>query len=131
MIEKEAKECVLKNSNKKKNFQPNADELLPMWIYVIINSDILNILSECTFLQDFKLKDLSLMSADEYSFVNFLNAMDQIKKETNFGKVQKGSYVIQPIVISCRSGYVDNSYASAESFSSRTISISSFSSKKL
>ena len=63
---------MVKNSYKKKNFQPNADELIPMWIYVIINSDIPDILAECTFLQDFKLRDYSLMSHEDYSLINFV-----------------------------------------------------------
>lgn len=131
LIEKEAKECVLKNSSKKKNFQPNADELIPMWIYVIINSDIPDILAECVFLQDFKLRDYSLMSLEDYSLINFLSAVDQIKKEINFGKLKANSFVIQPIIISSRSGNIDYSSLGFDTFAQRSASMSTVVSKKI
>jgi hypothetical protein len=122
---------VVKNSYKKKNFQPNADELIPMWIYVIINSDIPDILAECTFLQDFKLRDYSLMSHEDYSLINFLSAVDQIKKETNLGKVIKSNnYVIQPIQISSKSGNYYNTLMTEEE-KIRSYSMANVTSNKL
>ena len=130
LIEKEAKDCVLKNSFKKKNFQPNADELIPMWIYVIINSDIPDILAEFAILQDFKLRDYSLMSHEDYSLISFLSAVDQIKKETNSGKGNKiNSYVIQPILITSKaSGYSESMF---DEYSNRSSSMYNLSSKKM
>jgi hypothetical protein len=102
-----------------------------MWIYVIINSDVPDILAECTFLQDFKLRDYSLMSHEDYSLINFLSAVDQIKKETNLGKVIKSNnYVIQPIVISSKSGGYSNLIMSEEE-KIRSYSMANFSSNKL
>ncbi len=127
LIEKEAKECVLKNSYKKKNFQPNADELIPMWIYVIINSEISDILAESVFLQDFKLRDHSLMSHEDYSLINFLSAVDQIKKEISLNKSNKNVFSIQPIVVTTRAGNIDFGY---DFMSQRSASMSTIISKK-
>jgi len=131
-IEKEAKECVLKNSLKKKNFQPNADELIPMWIYVIINSDLQDIFAESIFLQDFKLRDLSLMSHEDYSLISFLSAIDQIKKETKMSNLIKtNSFAIQPIVITSGAGNIDIGSFGYDTMSHRSASMSSVSSKKI
>ena len=122
----------MKNSYKKKNFQPNADELIPMWIYVIINSEVSDILAECVFLQDFKLRDHSLMSHEDYSLISFLSAVDQIKKETNMGKLTKAnSFAIQPIIITSRAGNIDYASTSFDSMASRSASMSTVSSKKI
>jgi len=102
-----------------------------MWIYVIINSDIPDILAESSFLQDFKLRDYSLMSHEDYSLINFLSAVDQIKKETHQGIIIKSNnYVIQPIVISSKSGgYKD--IGMLDDSSVRSYSMANFSSNKL
>ncbi len=103
-----------------------------MWIYVIINSEIPDILAECVFLQDFKLRDHSLMSHEDYSLISFLSAVDQIKKETNMGKVAKAtSFCIQPIVITSRAGNIDYIGSGYESMASRSASMSTVSSKKI
>ena len=103
-----------------------------MWIYVIINSDIPDVLAECVFLQDFKLRDHSLMSHEDYSLISFLSAVDQIKKETNFGKpVKASSFAIQPIIITSRAGNIDYMGTGYESAAHRSASISSINSKKI
>ncbi len=85
LIERECKDCVEKNLQKKKNFQPSADQLLPMWIYVISNADINNLLTECSFLVDFRLKDFTTMSESDYILANFMCAIDSLKKEIAIG----------------------------------------------
>jgi hypothetical protein len=57
LIVKEARECVEKSSFKKKTFNPSADDTLPMWQYVVINSDISNLIAERYFIYDFGLID--------------------------------------------------------------------------
>ncbi len=85
LIERECKDCVERNLQKKKNFQPSADQLLPMWIYVIVNSDINNLITECSFLVDFRLKDFTTMSESDYILANFMCAIDSLKKEISSG----------------------------------------------
>lgn len=82
LINKEAQECVERSAHKKKNFTPTATELLPMWIYVLINSDVPNLLTECNILSEFRLKDYTLMSEADYNLsANLITAVESLKKE--------------------------------------------------
>jgi len=72
------------------------------------------------------------MSHEDYSLISFLSAVDQIKKETNFGKpVKASSYAIQPIIITSRAGNIDYTGTGYESMANRSASISSVSSKNI
>jgi hypothetical protein len=85
LIERECLDCAERNLQKKKNFQPSADQLIPMWIYVICNADLNNLLTECSFLVDFRLKDFTTMSESDYILTNFMCAIDSFKKEISSG----------------------------------------------
>ena len=71
------------------------DELLPMWIYVVINSDIQNILSEKTILHDFSLK--SGQSENDFILILFIQAIENFRKENTSGN--KNYSNIAPIYI--------------------------------
>jgi hypothetical protein len=53
--------------------------MIPMWIYVIVNSEIPNILTESLILQDFRIK-ISQPELD-YILVSFQSAIEYMKKE--------------------------------------------------
>ncbi len=106
LIEKESKEFMEKNSFKKKNFQPTATELIPMWIYVICNSDINSLLTECCILIDFRLKDLSLMFESDYNLTLFMNAIDSLKKE--MGNSNNKFSSITPYIIFSKTSMPDS-----------------------
>jgi len=96
LIEKEARECVERNSYRKKGFNLSADEMIPMWIYVIINADIPNILTESCILQDFRIK-ISQPEV-EYILITFQNAIENFKKDGALPS-QSRSSSISPIFI--------------------------------
>ncbi len=79
LIDKEARDCLDKNAYKKKSFNLTTDELLPMWIYVIINADLPNILSEKCILQDFTLK-ISL-NENDFILILFIQAIESFRKD--------------------------------------------------
>lgn len=66
-----------------------------MWIYVVINSDIQNILSEKTILHDFSLK--SGQSENDFILILFIQAIENFRKENTSGN--KNYSNIAPIYI--------------------------------
>lgn len=94
---REAAEILEKNSFKKSK-QISADELIPMWMYVLINSDINNIMTECVLMQEFRLKDQSLMNESDYHLTNVLSVIDLLNKEDSKTPKPVASS-IQPYVI--------------------------------
>jgi hypothetical protein len=121
---KEAKEVIEKNSFKKK-FSPTANEIIPMWIYVLLNAEIPSLLTECCILQDFKLKDFSLMSEADYNLANLINAVEQFKKDEIHGQGNKYTQ-ITPSVISTKASIPDVSF----DYSTRSHSMSTINSKQ-
>lgn len=110
-IDKEARECIDKNSFKKKAFKPTADQYIPMWIYVICNADINNLLTECSILHDFRLRDLSLMSEADYNVTLFMNAVDMFKKEGGMLSSSSQKYSnITPYYIFSKTSLPENQY---------------------
>lgn len=107
LIEKEARECVERNasSNKKKNFTASADELIPMWIYVIINSDINHLITESSILQDFRIQ--GAQSELEYILITFTGAIEQLKKDLNSNNKYAN---IAPIHIQTKSIIIETPY---------------------
>jgi hypothetical protein len=122
LIEKEAKECIEKQSIKKKSFNPGADEIIPMWSYVIINADIPNILTECCLLQDFRLK--ITQPETEYILTTFQSAVEQFKKDISHSNTKYTT--ITPIYIQTKTIIPD---ISSDSFASRSQSMSTVNSK--
>ena len=50
-------------------------------MYIIINSDFDNILTEIIIMQDFMLKDSSLINESGYHLINFINALENYKNK--------------------------------------------------
>ncbi len=116
-IEKEARECVEKNSYRKKGFSLSADEMIPMWIYIIINSDIPNLLTESCILQDFRIK---ISQPDvEYILITFQNAIENFKKEGSLQTNTKATN-ISPIFIQTNTitAEIPDLYSRSQSMSS-------------
>ncbi len=70
--------------------------MIPMWIYVIINADIPNILTESCILQDFRIK-ISQPEV-EYILITFQNAIENFKKDGGLPSHSRPSS-ISPIFI--------------------------------
>lgn len=71
-----------------------------MWIYVICNSDLNNILTECSILVDFRLKDFTTMSESDYILTNFMCAIDSFKKEIVSGGSNKTNNLTPYVIFS-------------------------------
>ena len=93
-LEKEAKECVEKRSNKKDVFIATGDTLLPIWLYIVINCDVPNLLAEVTFLQQFKLKGSNLEGEADYHMTNMFAAVEQLNKDNQCSKAILTPYTI-------------------------------------
>lgn len=127
LIDKEARECLEKNSYKKKSFNLSANELLPMWIYVVVNGDVPNLLTECNILLDFRLKDHSLMSEADYNLTSLLNAVEDIKKDGGSGVSNSNKFIsITPYIIQSNTTVPDSA---SDTMSVRSMSMSSVISK--
>ncbi len=120
-IEREARECVEKSLFKKKGFNLSADEMIPMWIYVIINAEIPNVLTESCIMQDFRLK--ISQPEIEYILITFHNALDDFKKEGAGSQLPGNSKAvnISPIFIQTKSIVPET----PDQFNSRSQSMSS------
>lgn len=94
-----------------------------MWIYVIINADIPNLLTECCILQDFRLKDHSPMSESDYNLTNLLNAVEQFKKDGGFGTNTIKTLNITPHYIFTKSTVSESSSSTNEAFGNRSQSM--------
>jgi hypothetical protein len=70
-----------------------------MWIYVIANADLNNLLTETTILHDFRLRDLSL-SESEFILTLFMNAVDSFKKEGGVGSSKQYNSISPHIIFS-------------------------------
>jgi hypothetical protein len=114
LIDKEARECFEKNSFKKKSFQLTTDELLPMWIYVVINAEIPNILTEKCLLHDFTLK--SSQSENDFILILFIQAIENFRKESAPSKFSN----ISPIYIQTKTIIPE---APSDTFSTRSQSM--------
>jgi len=108
---RETTELLEKNSTKKSKAQITANELVPMWIYVLINSDINNIITESVLMQEFRLKDQSLMNESDYHLTNILAAIDHLNKDDNKTPKPSATNIVPYVIYSGGSnnlGLTDN-----------------------
>lgn len=103
-----------KNKYNKVKTQITANELVPIWMFLIIYSDIDNIITEVEIIQDFMLKDTSLMNETGYHLTNLITAIEMFKDKDAEHKTYKSIqpyYVISPRnVLEC--SYLDDSRSS-------------------
>ena len=87
-----------KYKHKKIKAQITANELVPIWMYLIVHSDVENLLTEIAIMQDFMLKDSSLMNETGYHLINLLTAVESYKNRENdpMSFAIMPSYVITP-----------------------------------
>lgn len=114
LIQKEAKECFEKNSsqNKKVIFTPEGDNLLAIGIYLIINADIKNIITEINILQNFRIKESFLEGEAEYALTTFILSLMNLTEGD-----KKVSYTTQYINPSSNSNNLNNTTNMDFSFS--------------
>ena len=83
-VVKEINEIVTENSKHKKiKAQITANEIVPIWIYLVIFGEIENLLTEICIMQDFMLKDLSLINESGYHLINLITAVESFKNKQN------------------------------------------------
>jgi hypothetical protein len=82
--------------------------MVPIWIYVIINSDISNMLTENIILHDFRLRELSLSEA-EFILTLFVGAIDSLKKEVGLGNNIPKFTTLTPYVVYTKTSVPDTS----------------------
>lgn len=70
-----------KYKHKKEKAQITANELLPVWMYILINGEVDNLLTEIIIIQDFMLKDTSLLNDSGYHLINLITALEQYKNK--------------------------------------------------
>jgi len=95
--------------------------MIPMWIYVIINAEVPNVLTEICIMQDFRVK--ISQPEIEYILITFHNALDDFKKEAAGSQLPGSKAVnISPIFIETKSIVQET----PDQFNSRSQSMSSY-----
>lgn len=102
LIEKEAKETFDKHNNSGKVFfTPSGDNLWVIWVYIVINTEIKNLLTEVNILRNFKIKESFLDGEAEFHMTNMIAAVDHL---FNLEK-EKKQPTLQPYYISSNNNY--------------------------
>jgi len=102
--------------------QITANELVPIWIYLVVYGDVENLLTEINIMQDFMLKDSSLMNESGYHLINLITAVESFKSKEN----DQINYSITPsYIISPKSNFDSIAFENI-----RSLSISSTSSTR-
>ena len=87
-----------KNKHKKVRAQITANELIPIWMYLVVFGDVENILTEICIMQDFMLKDTSLMNEAGYHLINLITAVEsyKVKESDTMDYIITPSYFTSP-----------------------------------
>jgi hypothetical protein len=103
-----------KNKYKKIKSQVTANELVPIWMYLIVFGDIENLLTEIVIIQDFMLKDTALMNESGYHLINLITAIESFKNKEN----ENASFSITPaFVVTQKNSYDSMFYDNIRSLS--------------
>ena len=95
---------------KKNKAEIGASELVPIWIYIVINSEVENILTETELLQEFNIKQNSAYNEEGYQIVNLNYALEQLKKKDEDKKPVITGFYITPIVVNVKANSDVNPY---------------------
>lgn len=109
ILYKEAKESL----ENKINFLPTGDNLWVIWTYLVIHSEIKNVLTEVSILQNFKIKDSFLEGESGCHLTYFIAAVDNLNKSDS----EKKCLTVKPYIVN------NNNYYNADkdfSFGNKT-----------
>lgn len=88
-----------KNKYKKNKVQISSNELVPIWIYILLNSKLENIITETQIIQDFNIKSSQSFSEEGFQIANLHSALEDVKKKDE----DKKQFInMNPLVISVK-----------------------------
>lgn len=99
-----------KNKYKKNKIQVSSNELVPIWIYILINSKIDNIITETQLIQEFNIKSSLFFSEEGFQIANLNSALEDLKKKDEDKKQSISGFYINPLMINVKINSEINPY---------------------
>ena len=91
-----------KNKHKKQKIQVTTNELVPIWIYILINSKVDNLLTETQMIQEFVIKSSFNFNEDGFQIANLISALEDLKKREDDKKQAFNGFYVNPFIINVK-----------------------------
>ena len=99
-----------KNKNKKHKVQVTTNELVPIWIYILINSKVESILTETQLIQEFNIKSSFVFSEEGFQIANLVSAIEDLKKKDDEKRQTITGFYINPYIVNVKVNSEVNPY---------------------
>ena len=91
-----------KNKHKKNKIQVTTNELVPIWIYILINSKVDNIITETQLIQEFNIKSSFVFSEEGFQIANLISALEDLKKKDEDKRQIMSGFYISPFTVNIK-----------------------------
>lgn len=96
-----------KQKHKKQKVQVTTNELVPIWIYILINSKVENIITETQLIQEFNIKSSLFFDGEGFQIANLISAIEDLKKKEEEKRQLMSGFYINPFIVNVKASDVN------------------------